>query len=112
MRYMKAMGCIMTGRGPLFFIAAVAGLIFPGDRHGRAEIWTELKGNAVEYAPYTCAPCCKVTNSHAARRIRVQLYLPLGKRAWVLEPMEAVILRTPRGECIRAGLGMEANFID
>lgn len=96
----------------VFISLAVLGLLVLGVPKGAAEIWTEIRGNAVDYAPYTCTPCCKVTNSHAARRIKVQLFLPLGKRAWVLEPLETVILKTPRGECIHAGLGMEADFAD
>lgn len=96
----------------VFISLAIIGMLMFGVPSGRAEIWTELRGNAVEYAPYLCTPCCKVTNSHAARRIRVQIFLPLGKRAWVLDPLETVVLSTPRGQCIRAALGMEVDFAD
>jgi hypothetical protein len=97
----------------LVFIAlAVIGLLLVAAPQARAEIWTEIKGNAVDYAPYICSPCCKVTNMHAARAITVELFMPLGTRIWRLAPFETVILKTPRGACIKAGLGMEANFAD
>jgi hypothetical protein len=94
----------------LVFVAL--GLLMASAPQARAEIWTEVKGNAVDYAPYVCSPCCKVTNSHAARAITVELFMPLGTRIWTLAPLESVILKTPRGQCIKAGLGMEANFVD
>jgi hypothetical protein len=96
----------------VFVALAIIGILVFATPAVRAEIWTELKGNAVEYAPYLCTPCCKVTNSHAARRIKVEIFLPLGKRAWVLDSYETIVLTTPRGQCIRAALGMEANFAD
>lgn len=96
----------------VFLTLAFIGYLALGPGFARAEIWTEVKGNAVDYATYICSPCCKVTNAHAARRIKVQLFMPLGKRTWELEPFETVILKTPRGDCIKAGLGMEADFSD
>lgn len=97
----------------LVFIAlAIIGLLALGVPRAGAEIWTELKGNAVDYATHICSPCCKVTNTHAARRISVEIFMPLGARRWTLEPYETVVLKTPRGQCIRAALGMEANFDD
>ncbi|MCA0405676.1 MAG: hypothetical protein LCH39_05965 [Proteobacteria bacterium] len=96
----------------VFISLAIIGILMFGVPSGRAEIWTDLRGNAVDYATYICSPCCKVTNTHAARRLKVQIFLPLGPRSWTLDSYETVILTTPRGQCIRAALGMEANFAD
>lgn len=96
----------------VFVALAVIGILVFATPALRAEIWTDVKGNAVDYATYICSPCCKVTNTHAARRMKVQVFLPLGPRTFVLESYETVVLTTPRGQCIRAALGMEADFAD
>lgn len=96
----------------LVFVAlAIVGVLALGAPFGRAEIWTGLKGDAAEYATYICAPCCRVTNTHGTQRVRIRLFEPIGHRDWVLEPAESVILTTMRGACIKAALGMEADFV-
>ncbi len=92
----------------VLFVAALALFALPA---ARAEIWSEVTGNAAEHVTYICAPCCKITNYHPTRRVRARLFTFMQPREVVLKPYETETFNAPR-ECMKAGFGLEAVFID
>lgn len=90
------------------FITALALFALPA---ARAEIWSEVTGDAKEHITYICAPCCKLTNYHPTRTVRARLFTMMDPRVLILKPQDTETFMTPKG-CMTAGFGLEVMFIN
>lgn len=104
------------GRSPseaiMRMIFAFAVLAIMGLQKANADIWDDPTGDAVFWLQYSCEPCCKVTNLHATRSIEAKLFTAMWPVEIEIAPSETKTFETLNAECMKAGFGLEANFID
>ncbi|HRE21950.1 MAG TPA: hypothetical protein PKW21_13115 [Rhabdaerophilum sp.] len=93
----------------LIYIAAV--LALAATHRADAGIWSEPTGDARKFVKYRCDPCCEVTSLHGTRRIHAKLFIPLYPREVEIAPYQTETFNAPR-ECMKAGFGLEVNFVD
>lgn len=93
----------------LIYIAGLLALF--ATHRAEAGIWSEPTGNAAKWVKYRCDPCCEITNLHGSKRIHGKLFTGLRPREVDIAPYQTETFNAPR-ECMKAGFGLEVNFVD